>query len=63
MNLAESEISFAIFQLFITKDSGYSTDIVEDPCSNEGYNWTRTSEFLWNVPCVKGDYAKDMFGK
>jgi len=50
------------FHALLIKDSGYSTGIVEDPCTNAGFNWTRTSKFLWNVPCVKGDYAKDMFG-
>ena len=48
--------------LLLPKDSGYSSSVIQDPCSNKGYNWTRSSDYLWSVPCVKGDYATEMFG-
>uniref|UniRef100_A0A7M5WV36 Ectonucleoside triphosphate diphosphohydrolase n=1 Tax=Clytia hemisphaerica TaxID=252671 RepID=A0A7M5WV36_9CNID len=45
----------------LIKAAGFSNE-ASDPCSNIGYNWTRSSDFLWSVPCVKGDFATTMFG-
>uniref|UniRef100_A0A7M5WVF2 Uncharacterized protein n=1 Tax=Clytia hemisphaerica TaxID=252671 RepID=A0A7M5WVF2_9CNID len=44
----------------LIKAAGFSNE-ASDPCSNIGYNWTRSSDFLWSVPCVKGDFATTVF--
>ena len=34
-----------------------------NPCGFQGYIVSKTYSDLYEVPCVKGDYAQELFGK
>ena len=33
-----------------------------NPCGFQGYSVNKTKEDLYQAPCVKGDFAKNLFG-
>jgi len=44
------------------QDNGYSKQI-DDPCGIRENQLNLTSSYLWQKPCVQGDFAKSMFGE
>ena len=47
--------------LFSYKDSN-SSEIITDPCSYKGFMQNLTSTYLWEAPCVRGNWARDNMG-
>lgn len=40
-----------------------NSSVISNPCGYQGYSVNKTVAELFQAPCVKGDFAKNMFGK
>ena len=55
---------FSVSNIYIIffKDKFNNSRNIMNPCGFQGYSVNKTKEDLFQAPCVKGDFAKKLFG-